>query len=476
MEKKLSELQKKDLKYIFHPCSQMKDYEDLPPIVIKSGEGVYLTDENGKKYIDCISSWWVNLFGHSNPRINKALINQANKLEHVIFANFTHEAAIELGERLVKVSPKGLNKIFFGDNGSSAIEIALKLSFQYHQQSGNKDKKKFISLSNGYHGETLGALGVTDVDLFTNTYKPLIKESIKIEGPTCSNCKYNENFQSCSAQCFEIMEKAIEGNHNEIAAVIIEPMVQGAAGMNMYSANYLKKLRKITEKYNVHFIADEIAMGFGRTGKMFAVDHAGISPDLMCIGKGLTAGYLPMSIVMMTDKIYDNFYSDYLLGKSFLHSHSYSGNALGCAVAVETLKIFEDENILEIVNEKGEYLKKKMFEIFGNHEQIKSCRQIGLIGAMELRNENLEGKLDGKSLKNYSKRVGYEIYKIGLTKGIILRPLGNVIYFMPPYIITKDEIDSVLNKCKESIDEYYGTIYKENTKIEIDEHFIPFEV
>ena len=196
MKKQLSELQKKDLKYIFHPCSQMKDYEDLPPIVIKKGKGVYLIDEDGKEYIDCISSWWVNLFGHSNPRINAALMEQVNKLEHVIFANFTHEAAIELGERLVNISPEGLNKIFFGDNGSSAIEIALKLSFQYHQQSGNIAKKKFVSLSNGYHGETLGALGVTDVDLFTNTYKPLIKESIKVEGPNCSHCKYNKNFEN----------------------------------------------------------------------------------------------------------------------------------------------------------------------------------------------------------------------------------------------------------------------------------------
>ena len=465
MKKQLSELQKKDLKYIFHPCSQMKDYEDLPPIVIKKGKGVYLIDEDGKEYIDCISSWWVNLFGHSNPRINAALMEQVNKLEHVIFENFTHEAAIELGERLVNISPEGLNKIFFGDNGSSAIEIALKLSFQYHQQSGNIAKKKFVSLSNGYHGETLGALGVTDVDLFTNTYKPLIKESIKVEGPNCSHCKYNKNFENCDAQCFEAMERVLKENHSEVAAVIVEPMVQGAAGMNMYSPNYLKKLRLLTKEYNIHFIADEIAMGFGRTGKMFAVEHAGVSPDIMCMGKGLTAGYLSMSIVMMTDDIYNNFYSDYLLGKSFLHSHSYSGNALGCAVAVETLKIFEEENILELVNEKGTYLKKKMMEIFHDYEHVESYRQIGLIGAMELKNINFP-----------SKRVGYEIYKIGLKKGIILRPLGNTIYFMPPYVITESEIDTMLTKCKESIEEYYSINFHEKKIEEVSETFIPFEV
>lgn len=444
-----SELQKKDLEHIFHPCSQMKDYEKFPPIVIESGKGLYLTDEFGKTYMDCVSSWWVNLFGHSNERINKALCDQASSLEHVIFANFTHKPAIELGEKLTAVTPKGLEKLFFTDNGSSSVEVALKLSFQYHQQTGNPKKQKFISLVNGYHGETVGALAVGDIDLFTKTYKALIKESIKVKGPNCFGCEYGKNYTSCDAECFEHMEKALELQHEEVAGVILEPLVQGVAGMRIYSPRYLQKLRELTEILNVHFIADEIAVGFGRTGKMFACDHANVSPDIMCVGKGLTAGYFPMSIVLMTNKIYDAFYADYFEGKSFLHSHSYSGNPLGCRIAVETLNIFKEENILETVNKKGDYLKAKATEMFKDHPNIGEVRTIGMIGALEFvkNKETLE-------LFPAEDRVGYEIYKIALSKGAILRPLGNVIYFMPPYIITEEEIDKMLQICKESIEEY----------------------
>lgn len=448
----LSSLQKRDLKHIFHPCSQMKDYEKLPPVVIREGRGVYLIDEFGEKYMDCVSSWWVNLFGHCNERINNVLIEQVKKLEHVIFANFTHEAAITLGERLTEAVPLGLNKLIFSENGSSSIEIALKISFQYHQEMGRENKRKFISLKNGYHGETLGALGVTDVELFTKIYKPLINESIKVQGPDCWNCPFGKKRESCDAECFIHMEKTIEAEHENICGVIIEPMVQGAAGMNIYSPKYLKKLRSLTEKYSIHFIADEIAVGFGRTGKMFAVEHAEVSPDIMCVGKGLTAGYFPMSITMITDEIYDAFYDDYLKGKSFLHSHSYSGNPLGCAIASETLKIFKEENILEIVNEKGKYLKEKAVELFSNHKNIGEYRQIGFIGALEF-------VMDKNSKKQFPSeaRVGFEIYKIALKKGIIIRPLGNVIYFMPPYVITEEEIDRMLELTLESIEEYVNS-------------------
>ncbi len=351
--KELTELQQKDLQYIFHPCSQMKDYENLPPMVIKKAKGIYLEDELGNKYMDCVSSWWVNLFGHCNDRINKVIweqinnlehvlfvnfshepaielymdcvsswwvnlfghcndrINkviweQINNLEHVLFVNFSHEPAIELVERLHKVVPKGIDKFLFADNGSSSIEMALKLSFQYHQQTGSKEKKKFVSLVNAYHGETIGALGVGDVDIFTSTYRPLIKEGIKAKGPDCFYCPFKKNFDCCEAECFSDMKNIIENNHKEIAAVIIEPMVQGAAGMKIYSPKYIKKLREITKKYNIHLIADEIAMGFGRTGKMFAMEHAGVSPDIMCMAKGLSAGYYPMSIIGITNEIWKN--------------------------------------------------------------------------------------------------------------------------------------------------------------------------
>ena len=447
--KQLSELQKKDLKYIFHPCSQMKDYEELPPMVIKKGEGIYLEDEFGKKYMDCVSSWWVNLFGHCNPRINRVIKEQIDKLEHVLFVNFSHEAAIELTEELSKVVPQGIEKFLFADNGSSSIEMSLKLSFQYHQQNGDLKKRKFVSLTNAYHGETVGALGVGDIDIFTDTYRPLIKEGLKAEKPECFRCPYKKNYYNCEAECFTNMEDLIEKQHEEIAAVIIEPIVQGAAGMKIYSPKYIKKLRELTKKYNIHLIADEIAMGFGRTGKMFAMEHAGVSPDIMCMSKGLTAGYYPMAIVGITQKIYDGFYADYLEGKSFLHSHTYSGNPIGCRIALEVLRIFKEENILEMINKKGEYLRKRAQELFLNHKNIGEYRQIGMIGALEFVKDK-----DSKELFPSEERVGYEIYKIALKKGALLRPLGNVIYFMPPYIITEEEIDNMLRICKESIDEY----------------------
>ena len=452
----LSELQKKDLKYIFHPCSQMKDYEELPPIIIKKAEGIYLEDEKGKKYMDCVSSWWVNLFGHCNKRINKAVKEQIENLEHILFVNFSHKPAVELAERLYKLTPKGIEKFLFADNGSSSIEMALKLSFQYHAQIGYPDKKRFISLTDGYHGETLGALGVGDIDIFTKTYYPLIKEGIKAKSPDCFRCPFGKHRESCNAECFEDMEKIIEKNHREISAVIIEPVVQGAGGMKIYSPFYLKKLRKITEKYNINFIADEIAVGFGRTGKMFAVEHAEISPDIMCMAKGISAGYYPMSVIGITNKIYEAFYEDYLKGKSFLHSHTYSGNPIGCRIVVEVLKIFEEEKILEVIEKKGEYLRKKVLETFKDCEYIGEYRQIGFIGALEF----LKNK---KTKENFPKeyRAGYEVYKIALKNGVILRPLGNVIYFMPPYIITEKEIDIMTETCRKSIDEYVERLKKE---------------
>lgn len=444
----LSRLQELDMKYIFHPCSQMKDYEKLPPIVIKKAEGIYLEDENGKRYLDCVSSWWVNLFGHCNKRINAAIKEQIDKVEHVLFVNFSHEAAIELVQELVRVVPKGIEKFLFADNGSSSIEMALKLSFQYHQQTGKPKKKKFVSLKNAYHGETVGALGVGDIDIFTNTYRDLIKEGLKADGPDCYRCPYGKNFDSCTAQCFEKMEKLIKENHEEISAVIIEPMVQGAAGMKIYSPEYIKKLRKLTHEYDIHLIADEIAMGFGRTGKMFAMEHSGTSPDIMCTSKGLTAGYYPMAIVGITQDIYDAFYADYIEGKSFLHSHSYSGNPIGCRIALEVLRIFREENILKVIEEKGKYLRERAQEIFKDKYYVGEYRQIGLIGAIELvQNKEKEDFPAGE-------RAGYEIYKIALKKGALLRPLGNTIYFMPPYIIKKEEIDRMLEICKESIEEY----------------------
>lgn len=433
-------LQKKDLENIWHPCSQMKDYENFPPIIIDKGEGIYLYDINGKHYIDAISSWWVNLFGHNNKRINNALKKQVDSLEHVIFSNFSHKPAIELSEKILEVSPKGLSKIFFGDNGSSAVEISLKLSFQYHKQIGFKNKTKFISLKDGYHGETIGALSVSKTPLYSEIYNEILIQTIEVNSPNCFRCPYLKTRETCNTECFLEMEKTIKENHQEVTAVIIEPMVQCASGMKMYPKEYLIKLRELTKLYNINLIADEIAVGFGRTGKFFGVDHANITPDIMCVSKGLTGGYLPLSLVITTNEIYNAFYDDYEKLKSFLHSHSYSGNPLACSVAIETLNIFKEENILDKLKHKSKYLKNSVENLFKDLDYVGEIRSMGMICAIELvKNKKSKEPFDFKD------RIGYKIYKIALENSLILRPLGNVLYFMPPYIITNHQMDEMIN-------------------------------
>ena len=449
--------QNEDLKYIWHPCSQMKDYETLPPIIIERGQGINLYDINGKCYKDVISSWWCNLLGHCNPRINEAVKAQIDQLEHVIFANFSHKTVITLCQELMKVLPKGLCKFNFADNGSSSIEMALKMSFQYHYQTGNTQKKRFMALSDAYHGETLAALAVGGVDLYTELYKPIMMEVIRIEAPDCFRCPYGKQSEGhcitppqpspskegasfCSCECFKKAEEQFEKYGNETAAIIIEPLLQGSAGMKIYPPLYLKKLRELCDKYNVHLIADEIATGYGRTGKMFACDHAGISPDIMCLSKGLTGGYMPMAIAVTTQEIYDAFYDDYLKGKAFMHSHTYAGNPLACSAAVEVLKILKDENIIEKANERGKYFNKIIKDKFLPLKNVGEVRSIGLINAIELvKDKNTKEPLD------YTKRTGYQIYKKALQKGVILRPLGDVIYFNPPLIIEKSDMDFVVD-------------------------------
>jgi len=447
----MKRLQEKDLQHIWHPCSQMKDYESFPPIVIERGEGAMLYDVDGKSYIDAVSSWWVNLFGHANPRINAAIARQVEKIEHVIFANFSHRSAIELAEKIVEVTPEGLNKVFFGDNGSSAVEIALKLSFQYHQQMGSPKKTKFVAIQDAYHGETIGALSVGDLGLYNALYKPLLLETKVAEGPDCFRCPFGLTRDTCQAECISSMESLLEQSHEEIAAVIVEPLVQCAAGMKIYPPIYLRKLRELCNTYNVHLIADEIAVGFGRTGKLFACEHAGISPDIMCLSKGLTAGYMPLSLVVMSDTIYDAFYDEYNTMKAFLHSHSYSGNALGCAIANETLAIFADEKILEKNERTARYMQAAIEAILPELPFVGEYRHLGMIHAIEF----VEDKETKKPFAA-ERRVGYEIYKKAVERGVLLRPLGNIIYFMPPYVMTEAEIDRMVNVAKECVLEYFA--------------------
>lgn len=438
----------KDLKYIWHPCSQMKDYETLKPIVIEKGKGIYIYDTNGNRYVDVISSWWCNLLGHCHPKINAAVKKQIDELEHVIFANFSHKPAITLCEKLSEVLPDGLCKFNFSDNGSSSIECAMKMSFQYHYQSGNPQKKRFMALTGAYHGETIGALSIGGVDLYSQIYKPVLLDVIRIDGPDCYRCPYGMKCENCNAECFEKAEKAFAQYGNETCSMVVEPLLQGSAGMKIYPPVYLKKLRQICDRYNVHLIADEIATGYGRTGKMFACNHAGISPDIMCLSKGLTGGYMPMALAVTTQKIYDAFYADYNEGKAFMHSHTYSGNPLACSTAIAVLDILKEENIIKKANENAIYFNKIIKEKFSSHKNVGDIRSIGLINAIELvKNKSTKEAFDPKL------RTGYQIYKKALKKGVLLRPLGDVIYFNPPLIIEPKDMDFVTDIAAECMSE-----------------------
>ncbi|KAA0543372.1 adenosylmethionine--8-amino-7-oxononanoate transaminase [Bacillus sp. BGMRC 2118] len=452
----ISNLQKRDLNHVWHPCSQMKDYEEFPPIVIKSGKGIYLYDENGKQYIDAVSSWWVNLFGHANEKISSALAKQAFQLEHVIFANFTHEPAIYLAEKLVKVTPEGLTKVFFADNGSSAVEVALKMSFQYHMQRNKPNKKRFMALTDAYHGETLGALSVGGVGLYNEVFQPLLLNTVRAQGPDCFRCPFNEKPDNCHTPCMSFVEEQLKKHHEELTAIIIEPLIQAAAGMKMYPPAYLKKLKQLCVKYDVHLIADEVAVGFGRTGTMFACEQAEITPDFMCLSKGLTGGYLPLSVVLTTDEIYDAFYDDYQSMKAFLHSHSYSGNPLACRVALEVLKIFEEEQYINEIQIKSNYMRELASSTFEHLPYVGEYRQIGMVGAIELvRNKHTKEPFPSQD------RIGYQIYRIALENGLLLRPLGNVLYFMPPYVITKEEIKTMITLTYEAVQQYFQSSMKD---------------
>lgn len=440
MEKEIENWESRDLEYIWHPAAQMKDYEELPPMVIERAKGVWLYDVHGKKYLDIISSWWCNLFGHCNPIINQAVKEQIDRLEHVIFANFSNEPAIRLAEELARIVPKGLAKFHFNDNGSSAVEAGLKMCFQYHLQTGHPERQKFMCLSEGYHGETIGALSVGSLDLYAQMYKPMMMENIHVEAPDCFRCPYGEDRDHCQCECFEHAEKAFAVHSKETAAIIVEPLLQGSAGMRVYPPLYLKKLRKLCDETGVLLIADEIATGFGRTGRMFACDHAGIAPDVMTISKGLTGGYLPMSVTVTTQAIYDAFYADYSEGKAFVHSHTYAGNPLASAAALAVQRIFRTQPIFENASVNAKWLTARMEAELLPHPNVGEIRHIGLIHALELVADKKT-----KAPLPAAKRTGYEIYRRALAHGLLLRPIGDVLYFNPPLNITQPELDAALN-------------------------------
>ena len=433
-----SELVARSLAAVWHPCTQMKHHETLPLVPVSRAEGAWLYDFGGKRYFDAISSWWVNLFGHCNPRINAALRQQLEKFEHVMLAGFTHEPVIELSERLSKLAPRGLGHCFYGSDGASSVEIALKMSFHFWRNSGQIGKTGFLSLENSYHGETLGALSITDIALFKDAYASLLHHSSTVPSPDWRFAEPGEYSLQYALRCAEKLEFHLSAHHQEISAFIVEPLVQCAGGMAMYHPEYLKRARLLCDQYQVHLIADEIAVGFGRTGTLFACQQAGITPDFLCLSKGITGGYLPLSVVMTTDTIYLAFYHDEVT-RGFLHSHSYSGNALSCSAALAALDIFEEDKVIQTNYAKSAQLTK-MAKDLSQHPKVKGFRNTGMIWAFEVNNSD----------KNFSKNFS----RAALDSGLLLRPLGNTVYFMPPYIINQQEMHFLVEKTQGLLEKF----------------------
>ncbi len=436
---------RKDLKYNWHPYTQMKDCRGLPPVLIEKAKGIMLYDDKGNSYYDTISSWWCNIHGHNHPRIKRAIKRQLNSLDHVLFAGFTHKPAILLAEKLVALTPKNLTKVFFSDNGSTAVETALKMSFQYWHNIGEKKKKKFISLDCGYHGDTIGAMSLGGVDLFNEIFSPLFFNSTKVPSPYCYRCPMKKKRLSCDIDCIKPLEEVLSKGKDGIAAFIMEPMILAAGGMIVYPKEYLEKAAALCRKYNIHLILDEVATGFGRTGKMFACEHAGIKPDFMCLSKGITSGTLALGATLTTSEVCDAFYADHDEKKTFYHGHTYTANPVACSAALASLEVFEVEGTLDRLNSVMTYLHNGIDQ-FRSLNMVGDIRSIGMIAALEL-------VRDRKTKKEFGidDRIGLRIYRRALKEGIILRPLGSIIYFYLPLCTKRRDIDAILDKAYRAI-------------------------
>lgn len=442
-----SELEKADKRYIWHPFTQMQDWIKETPVIIEKGEGNYLIDTHGKKYIDGVSSLWTTIHGHQKKEINEAIINQINKIAHSTLLGLANIPSIELAERLVKITPEGLNKVFYSDNGSTAVEVGLKIACQYWRQKSQNfaGKTKFISLINAYHGDTLGSVGVGGIDLFHQVYKPIIINSIKVPSPYCYRCHLKKEYPSCKLACVDKLEDTVRKKHKNIAAFIIEPIMQGAAGMLKSPPGYLKRVREICTKYNILMIADEVATGFGRTGKMFACDHERVVPDIICLAKGITGGYLPLAATLTTEEIFNAFCGDYSELKTFFHGHTYTGNPLACAAAIASIDLFKKEKTLIQLQNKIKLLKEKL-HLISRLSHVGEIRQAGFMVGIELVKDNKTGKP-----YSLQEKMGAKVTLEARKRGVIIRPLGNVIVLMPPLSITEDELTTLVDITLESI-------------------------
>ncbi len=432
---------------LWHPCTQMKHLERMPPLPSERGEGPWLVDFDGHRYLDCISSWWVNLFGHANPRINAALVDQLGKIEHVMLAGCTHAPVVALSERLGKLT--GLGHAFYGSDGASATEIALKMSFHYWRNRDRPQKTHFVSLQNGYHGETLGALSVTDVALFKDTYAPLLRQSHQLPSPDWRLAEPGETSEAYALRCADRAEAFLSECADSTAAIILEPLVQGAAGMAMYHPAYLARLRALCDEYDVHLIADELAVGFGRAGTLFACEQA--SPprgegatfqvsdvaDFLCLSKGITGGYLPLSCVLTTGHVYEAFYDD-ATARGFLHSHSYTGNALACRAALAVLDIFQQDDVIAVNRRKSARFTELLTPV-ADHPRVRNFRHTGMIWAFDV----------DRAPPGFSR----DFHQRALARGLFIRPIGGTVYFMPPYVIEEPEMSLMARVTLELLDQ-----------------------
>ena len=418
------QLLERSLKAVWHPCTQMQSHETLPLVPISRGQGVWLYDFEGNRYLDAISSWWVNLFGHGNARINAALRDQLDRLEHVLLAGFSHEPVVELSEKLSALTGNTLGHCFYASDGASATEIALKMSHHYWRNLGHPEKCKYLSLAGSYHGETLGALAVTDVALFRNAYEPLLRAGSTVPSPDARLAEAGESPAEFTLRCAQALDDYLSSHHQETAALIIEPLVQCAAGMAMHDPEYLRLARSICDRHAVHLIADEIAVGFGRTGTFFAHEQAEIRPDFLCLSKGISGGYLPLSVVMTTDRVYEAFY-DQDVTRGFLHSHSYTGNPLACSAALATLKIFAEDGIIA-ANRLLSATITRHADPLAAHPKVRNFRNRGMIWAFDVASQDPQ----------FSRKA----FQAGLDRQLLLRPIGKTVYFMPPYVIDEIEI------------------------------------
>jgi len=422
------QLPARSLKAVWHPCTQMKQHERMPLVPIRRAEGAWLYDYEGRRLLDAISSWWVNLLGHGNADINAALREQLQAFEHVMLAGFTHEPVVQLSERLAELAPGSLGHCFYGSDGASAVEIALKMSFHYWLNCGEPGKTRFITLKNSYHGETLGALSVTDVPLFSKLYAPLMRRGDQVPSPDWRQAGDRESAREYAVRCARALDAHLEAHAGETAALIVEPLVQCAGGMAMHDPEYLRRARDSCERFGIHLIADEIAVGFGRTGSLFACEQAGITPDFLCLSKGITGGYLPLSVVLTTDRVYQAFYDDEV-ARGFLHSHSYAGNPLACRAALAVLDVLERDHVLERNRNTAAWVNRRA-ESLRSHPAVRNFRNTGMIWAFDVPDAGIE--------------FGIKFHRKALEAGVLLRPLGNTVYWMPPYIVGESEMEFLI--------------------------------